>query len=102
MCPPISQSDDNTPSPQVGSPKVDSDVNDSPHHPPLLSGEEGEQEVEKEREEDGKGESKGEQNEEKGEDPCTRSEGVIHFVLGDLTNLESQLSNPVVIRNVPW
>lgn len=88
----------------MGSPKGDSDVNDSPHQPPLLSGEEGEREVGKEGEgeEDGKGESKGEQSEEKGEDPSTRSEGVIQFVLKDLTNLESQLSNPVVIRNVPW
>ena len=102
MCFPLPE--DNTPSPQVGSPKVDSDVNDSPHHPPLLGGEEKEGEAGKngEGEGDGKEESKAEQSEEKGEDPSTRSEGVIQFVLKDLSNLESQLSNPVVIRNVPW
>lgn len=102
LCLPLPE--DNTPSPQVGSPKVESDVNDSPRHPPLLGGEEGgEREAGKdaEGEGDGKGESKGEQSEEK-EDPSTRSEGVIQFVLKDLSNLESQLSNPVVIRNVPW
>ena len=39
---------------------------------------------------------------EKEEDPCTRSEGVVRFVLTDPTNMESRLSNPVIIRNVPW
>lgn len=87
---------DDTPSPQVGSPKADSDVNDSPNHPPVV-GEEGEKEGGGKEEEENKGEDEG-----KGEDPCTRSEGMVHFVLTDLTSLESRLSDPVIIRNVPW
>ena len=91
---------DDTPSPQVGSPKVDSDGNDSPNHPSDTIVEE-----DKEGVQEGEGgETKGgeEGKEEKEEDPSTRSEGVVHFVLTDLTNLESRLSEPVVIRNVPW
>ena len=37
----------------------------------------------------------------KGEDP-SRPEGVVQFVVTDLASLESQLSDPVMIRNVPW
>ena len=68
--------------------------------------EEGEGEGEKEKE--GKeGEKVGEDAKEKPEgekedDPCTRPEGVVRFVVTDPTNMESRLSNPVVIRNVPW
>ena len=92
---------DDTPSPQVGSPKVDSDANDSPNNNPLISGEE-----EGEKAEEG-GEGKEEEGEKKmgeadGEDPSTRSEGMVQFLLTDLNNLDSRLSNPVIIRNVPW
>ena len=92
---------DDTPSPQVGSPKVDSDANDSPNNNPLISGEEEGEKAE------GGGEGKEEEGEKKmgeadGEDPSTRSEGMVQFLLTDLNNLDSRLSNPVIIRNVPW
>ena len=91
---------DDTPSPQVGSPKVDSDANDSPNNNPPISGEEEGEKAE------GGGEGK-EEGEKKmvgadGEDPSTRSEGMVQFLLMDLNNLDSRLSNPVIIRNVPW
>ena len=97
---------EDTPSPQVGSPKIDSDMNDSPPHHLEAAIDEGEDEMELERgiEEVMKTGEEGEvkSKEDKGEDPCTRSEGVVHFVLSDLTNMESRLSDPIVIRNVPW
>ena len=79
---------------------MDSDGNDSPTHPPDTVVE-GDKQVPQEGE---GGEMVGgeEGKEEKEEDPSTRSEGVVRFVLTDLTNLESRLSDPVTIRNVPW
>ena len=70
-------------------------MNDSPQQPMVLGREE-EKEGEKVVEAD-KGKTEGE-----GDDPCTRSEGVVRFVLSNPTNMESRLSHPVVIRNVPW
>ena len=89
-----------TPSPQVGSPKADSDMNDSPQQPMVTEEEEEEGEGEKEGEKTG--DEVKEKPEAEGDDPCTRSEGVVRFVLSDPSNMESQLSNPIVIRNVPW
>ena len=77
-----------TPSPQVGSPKVDSDGN-SPQQPVATVAQEGE----------GEG-AKGGGRED--DDPCTRSEGVVCFIVSDPTSMESRLSDPVIIRNVPW
>ena len=95
-----------TPSPQVGSPRVGSDINDSPHRV-VDATEEGEGEKERAKEgeegegEEGEGEEEG-KGEEGEEDPCTRSEGAVCFVVTDPTCMESRLSDPVVIRNVPW
>lgn len=74
----------------MGSAKGDSDPNDSPN-PQSNEGEEGEG--------GGEGEAKEGGGEE--EDP-SRPEGVVQFVVTELANLESQLSDPVMIRNVPW
>ena len=78
----------------MGSAKGDSDPNDSPNRQ-TNEGEEGEGEGEG----GGEGEAKEGGGEE--EDP-SRPEGVVQFVVTELANLESQLSDPVMIRNVPW
>ena len=59
---------------------------------------EAEEKAQKEGTKDGEETKEG----EKEDDPCTRPEGVVRFVVTDPTNMESRLSNPVVIRNVPW
>ena len=90
---------EDTPSPQVGSPKEDSDS--PPLNQPTGDPVEGREEEEGRGEGGGKEEEAAKEGGVKGED-ASRSEGVVQFVVSDLANLESQLSDPVMIRNVPW
>ena len=94
----------------MGSPKLDSDVNDSPPLNNQPMGEPGEEGGGGGG--GGGGEGGGGGGKEGGgseeEDP-SRPEGVVQFVLTDLNNLDSplntldsQLSAPIMIRNVPW